>query len=171
MSKDDNSLRKLWNKIRRFITNVTTDEELQFIDKQLDGHFTNVNSRAISFRNKVIAHNEKTLSLKWSEIDEDIKILVRVWSIIVGWCSFGIFSPFRTASVAFSGLDSFYTPTELQELKEKREEYLDKVRTWSASYLHTGEKEVGFRGAFGSITVTITPDNTKGQVRAIEERH
>jgi hypothetical protein len=66
-------------------------------------YFTNKNSKALLFRNKVIAHNEKNLTMRWDEIDKDIEILVKIWSLVVSWSSFGLFDPFRTPSRHFQG--------------------------------------------------------------------
>jgi len=160
VSKDerDNSLRKLWRYVSPFIASdgACTREELDCINQRLDekmGHFTNENSKAFMFRNKVIAHNEWSPTIEWSEIDKDIEILVRIWSLIVSWSSFGRFKPFRTADHAFSGLESFFNAEELKRLKAKRQEYLSQVFQWAVNYLHSGQRDPG-RGGFSKLSVT-----------------
>jgi hypothetical protein len=162
VSKDsrDNSLRKLWKEISPFIEKdgACTKEEHIFINSMLhetSGYFTNKHSKAFRFRNTVIAHNEKNLTIKWELIDKDINILVRIWSLIVSWSSFGLFAPFRTAEQAFAGIESFFNHHEMVELKKSRQIYLDRVTQWSLAYLHNGERDPG-RGAFSKLFVTTS---------------
>jgi hypothetical protein len=54
------------------------------------------------FRNKVIAHNEWSSTIPWLEIDKDIERLVRIWSLIVSWASYGRFEPDSPAYTAVS---------------------------------------------------------------------
>jgi len=162
VSKDDrdDSLRKLWGDVSPFIASdgACTTEEFDCINQKLQektGHFTNVNSKALMFRNKVIAHNEWSPTIKWSEIDKDIEILVRIWSLIASWSSFGRFEPFRTGDQAFSGLDPFFSAEELKQLKAKRQEYLGRVYQWAVNHLHNGQRDPG-RGGFSRLSVTST---------------
>jgi hypothetical protein len=158
-SKDenDNSLRKLWFNVVEFVKkdNACTVDELNFINNQFDNHarFSNKNSKATLYRNKVIAHNEKSISLEWDDIDKDIKILIRIWSILVSWASFGLGQPFRTNEQAFSGLEHFFDSTELHLLKVKRQEYINQAIHWSQTYLHSGDLDHGAT-AFTKIKVT-----------------
>jgi len=154
----ENSLRKLWWEVGKFVSRdgACTKGELKYIGEQLDrkgGKFTDDKSRAMLFRNTVIAHNQKSLSLAWDEIDKDIQILVRVWSILVSWSSYGIFAPFRTADQAFGGLEHVFENNELVSLKAKRQEYIDLAVGWARTYLHTGKRDHG-RSAFSQIVVT-----------------
>ena len=131
-------------------------EEQKRIDDHLDktsGKFTDENSRAILFRNTVVAHNHKSVALAWDEIDDDIQILVRILSILVSWSSFGILVPFRTAEQAFSGLDPLFDHAELAALKAKRQEYIDRAVGWARTHLHNGKRDDG-RSAFATIRVT-----------------
>jgi hypothetical protein len=154
----DNSLRNLWSKVLPFIEQdgACSRDEIDHINRQLHkktGRFTNDNSKAILFRNTTIAHNEKNTILKWDEIDLDIEILVRIWSIIGSWSSFGLYDPFRTAEQAFSGLDPYFYPAELKSLKDKRQEYLRRVTQWSVNHLHNGQRDPAL-GIFRRWTVT-----------------
>jgi hypothetical protein len=160
VSKDerDNSLRKLWDTISPFIEKdgACAPDEMQHINRELlgrAGRFTNENSKAILFRNTTIAHNEKQTSLTWEELDKDIEILVRVWSIIGAWSSFGLYEPFRTGDQAFSGLEPYFARPELKVLKEKRGEYLQRVVQWSLNHLHNGERDPA-AGIFRKWVVT-----------------
>ncbi len=154
----ENSLRKLWWEIGKFVSSdgACTKAELKLIADLLDkknGKFTNENSRAIKFRNTVIAHNQKSLALAWDEIDKDIKVLVRIWSILVSWSSFGIIAPFRSGEQAFSGLDRLFEDEELAALKRKRQEYIDLAIDWARTHLHNGVRDCG-GSAFTQIVVT-----------------
>lgn len=156
----DNSLRNLWDKIQSFIDldGACSKDEINHMNHCLDkatGHFTNTNSKALRFRNTVIAHNEKSPTIAWDEIDKDIQILVRMWSIIVSWCSFGIFSPFRSGDQALDGLDSFFNAGEIARLKARRQEYIDRVISWSVTHLHSGLRDPD-RGAFAKLSITST---------------
>jgi hypothetical protein len=160
VSKDDrdNSLRKLWRTVVPFIERdgACAPDEMRHIDRELlgrAGRFTNENSKAILFRNTTIAHNEKQTRLTWNEIDKDIEILVRVWSIIGAWASFGLHDPFRTADQAFSGLEPYFAPSELKALRVKRGEYLHRVIQWSLNHLHNGERDPA-AGIFRKWVVT-----------------
>lgn len=154
----ENSLRKLWWEVGKFVSRdgAGLKAELKHIAELLDkntGKFTDQNSRAIKFRNSVIAHNHLSLALAWDEIDEDVQILVRVWSILVSWSSFGIIAPFRAAEQAFSGLEQLFEENELTALKKKRQEYIDLARGWSRTHLHNGKRDNG-GSPFAQIVVT-----------------
>ena len=154
----ENSLRKLWWEVGKFVARdgACTKGELKLIGELLDktkGKFTDENSRAIKFRNTVIAHNQKSLALAWDEIDNDIKVLVRIWSILVSWSSFGIMAPFRSAEQAFSGLERIFENDELALLKKKRQDYIDLATGWTRIHLHNGKRDHG-GSAFTQIVVT-----------------
>ena len=156
--KRENSLRKLWLRVEKFVARdgACLKEERKAISAQLDktsGQFTNDRSKAILFRNTVIAHNEKSVQVEWGAIDEDIRILVRIWSILVSWSSFGIISPFRSSEQAFSGLEGLFQVGELSSLAIRRQEYIDMVKLWARTHLHNGQSDSG-RTAFAQISVT-----------------
>jgi len=144
----ENSLRNLWWKVNKYIARdgACKKEELKHIEDlfhKTAGKFTNSQSKGMLLRNTVIAHNEKNIRVEWKEIDADIKILVRIWSIIVSWSSFGILSPFRTSEQALSGLECFFNPNEIQELARKRKEYLNICIGWSRTHLHNESPDPG----------------------------
>ena len=144
----ETSLRKLWWEVSKFVSRdgACPNTECKFIGEQLDratGKFTNNNSLAMQFRNNVIAHNQRSIALSGDEIDSDIRIIVRIWSILVSWSSFGIIAPFRNSEHAFSGLDGIVTGEELVALKLKRQEYIDRVINWAQTHLHTGAVDLG----------------------------
>lgn len=157
--KRENSLRKLWLNVEKFVARdgACLKEERKFISAQLDktsGQFTNDRSKAILFRNTVIAHNEKSVQVEWGAIDEDIKVLVRIWSILVSWSSFpGGIPLFRTSEQAFSGLEGLFQVGELSSLAICRQEYIDMVKLWARTYLHNGQPDSGGT-AFAQISVT-----------------
>ena len=149
VSKDnrDHSLRQLWDKTAQRLSeeNYFTREELNYINKQLDkrsGKFTNDNSKAILFRNKVIAHNEQYPKIEWADVDSDFRVLIRMWSLLVSSSSMS-FLCFRTFDQAFDGINNFFQQSELSKLKEKHEEYQNKVIEWSSSYIHTNLSDIG----------------------------
>lgn len=163
VSKDgrDNSLRRPWNIAKKYIASsgLCGDDEIEHIEHILHeekGHFTNLNSKAILLRNKVIAHNEASPRVEWSEADKDIKLLCRIWSLITMWSSSGILEPFRSGYIAFSGLENIYTHSEISSLRKKRDEYLEIVKTWCVSSVVNGEK-VTDRTPFAKISISISP--------------
>lgn len=154
----ENSLRKLWWEVGKFVSRdgACTTGELKLIAELLDknkGKFTDENSRAMKFRNTVIAHNQKSLALAWDEVDKDVQVLVRIWSILVSWSSFGIIAPFRSAEQAFAGLEPVFEDEELAAFKKKRQEYIDLAVGWTRTHLHNGKRDHG-RSAFTQIVVT-----------------
>ncbi|MFB1118093.1 hypothetical protein RF240_19335 [Dickeya dadantii] len=162
LSKDkrDNSLRKLWETISPIILSegACTQPEVDCINAALDvksGRFTNENSQALLFRNKLISHNEAIPVVKWDEVDKDFAFLIRMWSLLVSWSSFGLFQPFRTGDQAFQGVESMFDSSEITNLKAKRQEYLSMVEKWSTSYVHTGVTDPG-RGALSSLSVKVS---------------
>ncbi|MDG0801618.1 hypothetical protein [Pectobacterium polaris] len=162
LSKDtrDNSLRKLWGIISPIMLSegACTKLETDFINSALDvrsGRFTNENSQALLFRNKLISHNEAMLVVKWDEVDKDFAFLIRMWSLLVSWSSFGLFQPFRAGEQVFQGVESMFDRTEITNLKAKREEYLSMVKKWSISYAHTNSIDLG-RGAFSSLSAKVS---------------
>jgi hypothetical protein len=158
--KRDNSLRKLWETISPIMLGdgACTKPEVDCINTALDvksGRFTNENSQALLFRNKLISHNEAIPVVKWDEVDKDFAFLIRMWSLLVTWSSFGLFQPFRTDDQAFLGIESMFNRSEISNLKAKRQEYLKMVEKWSRSFVHTGEVDPG-RGAFSTLSVKVS---------------
>ncbi|MDG5902205.1 hypothetical protein E2650_20355 [Shewanella xiamenensis] len=150
LSKDkrDNSLRKLWETISPIMLGegACTKPEVDCINAALDvksGRFTNENSQALLFRNKLISHNEAMPVVKWDEVDKDFAFLIRMWSLLVSWSSFGLFQPFRTDDQAFLGVEPMFERSEISNLKAKRQEYLKMVEKWSKSFVHTDEVDPG----------------------------
>lgn len=132
-------------------------EEVDYIDSSMDmksGRFTNDNSKALLFRNKVISHNEAMPVINWHEVDKDLSLLIRMWSLLVAWSSFGLFQPFRTGEQAFTGVESIFESSEIQELKVKRQSYFKMVEGWSKCYAHSDKEDPG-RGAFSTLTVKV----------------
>jgi len=166
VSKDkrDNSLRSLWNKVLPFLNDkaaISSNEEIDYITRLFDeksGHFTNVNSKAIAFRNKTIAHNESSQIIHWTEIDHDVKILVRAWSIIVAWCSFGVMMPFRKPHEVFGGIETIFHPSEFGLLQENYKKSTTEIRDWCECDIISGEKKYS-RSPFCSISVEISFKN------------
>jgi hypothetical protein len=153
----ENSLRNLWKQISKFIEEdgACKKDELHYIEKQLDkisGQFTKENSKAIFFRHTVIAHNEKSVQIRLDEIDNDVHTLIRIWSLIVSWSSFGILYPFRSSEQAFEGLEGMFSLHELISLKAKRSEYIDQAVMWSQTHLHDGQLDMG-RGPFAAVSI------------------
>ncbi|MDR2220360.1 MAG: hypothetical protein LBE24_07250, partial [Methylobacillus sp.] len=138
---DDTSLRKVWGKIRPFIEQdgVRLIDEIHYIDECLSNRLTKSRSKALQFRHKVIAHNEKNLNLSWDDIDPDIQMLVRIWALIVSWCSYGVLPPFYRSKDIFAGLESYYDQEDMAVLHAKRDEYIERTKTWCKTYLHNGQ--------------------------------
>jgi len=158
VSKDkrDNSLRKLWDNTSQYIevSDLSKTEEINKIkDKMQDknGHFTNSNSKALLYRNKFISHNESMPRICWSDIDDDIKIIVRLWSLITMWSSSGILYPFQAGEAVFSGLDNIYSQDEIKALINKRGEYLRMIKEWCVCSLIDGEQSSN-RTPFATIS-------------------
>ncbi|WP_394792026.1 hypothetical protein [Rhodoferax sp.] len=144
----EKSLRNLWWKVYKHIARdgACKTPELKRIQEKLEkatGQFTDSRSKGILFRNTVIAHNQKSIVLDWNEIDDDIRVLIRIWSLIVSWSSFGIISPFRKGEKAFSGLEYFFDQQELTQLYKNRQEYIDKCIGWARTYLHDDKFDPG----------------------------
>ncbi|WP_299072525.1 hypothetical protein [uncultured Paraglaciecola sp.] len=161
LSKDgrDSSLRKLWNNVSPIMLKegACTKLEMDCINAALDfknGRFTNENSQAMLYRNKLISHNEAMPVVEWDEVDKDFAFLIRMWSLLVSWSSFGLGEPFRTGEQAFLGIESMFDFSEINTLKKKRQEYLKMAVDWSKSYAHTGEIDSG-RGAFSLLHVNV----------------
>jgi hypothetical protein len=157
-TRGDSSLRRLWSTVSDSIRKdgACSDEEIKHINQNIfgsSGYFASNGSRALQYRHFVVAHNVRNPTLKWSEIDKDIEILVRIWSIIGSWSSFGLYEPFRTPDQAISGLDPYFSPYELKRLKDTRQEYLNRVTQWSLNYLHNGQRDPA-RGIFSKLVVT-----------------
>lgn len=87
--------------------------------------------------------------------------MIRMWSLLVSWSSFGLFQPFRTGDQAFLGIEAMFDNAEIKNLKERRQAYLKMVEHWSKSYAHTGKEDPG-RGAFSSLSVRVSIVSTNG---------
>ena len=151
------SLIKVWRKAEPWIKRdgACTPAELNCVNARLNGpepQFTNKYSKAILFRNSVIAHNEKSISIAWDEVDRDIQTLARIWSLLVSWSSLGLIAPFRSGADAFAGLESIYTLEELAQLQKKRQGYIDQSIKWMTDLLHSGAPDGG-KGPFAAINI------------------
>ncbi|WP_126454374.1 hypothetical protein [Sulfuriflexus mobilis] len=160
VSKDprDNSLRRLWNAVSGYIdsSGLCGEGELEQIEIKMhysEGHFSNLNSKAMLYRNKVIAHNESSPRVEWYDVDKDIELLCRIWGLITMWSSLGVVEPFRKGEMVFSALDNVFTPRDIMALKNKREEYLDKVNKWCISSLIDGST-VSDRSPFVILSIS-----------------
>ena len=158
--KDDNSLRNLWQAVSRFIVEDGSagKDEVEKIDELMNkkhGRFNNEKSSALRFRNKAIGHNECRPRTEWSTVDDDLKILIRTWSLLVSWTSFGVFAPFVDGNQAFSALHSIYTFDEISKLIVARAGYLEMVKVWAKTHVHNNEIDNG-RSAFGELKTTTT---------------
>lgn len=149
----DNSLKSLWKRIYPFIveSGICSTDEASVINKLLLEN--NSNFKTLLLRNKVIAHNESSLTISWSDVDTDIEMIVRIWAIIVGFCSFGIIAPFNTNPV-FSGLEGIVSTNELVELNKARDIYIQKAITWSKTNFFTKETQKNSM-AFAELSIDI----------------
>ena len=159
VSKDsrDISLRMLWKDVSCIMLKegACTQLEFNYIKEAMNeksGRFTNENSKSFLFRNKLISHNEARPIVKWDDVDKDLSLLIRIWSILIAWSSFGISSSFRTDEQAFLGLESMLEISEIKALREQRQRYFKKVDTWSKCYAHSGKEDPG-KGAFSKISI------------------
>ena len=155
----DNSLVNVWERVLPFIIQdyACTPEEAEAVTRKLhrtDGHFTNLNSKAILLRNKMIAHNESSPRIEWIDLDHDIEILARVWALVVGFCSFGLLFPFSRPDSAFNGLSSVTSQVELTSLQKQRADFLDTFKMWTRKNFATAALALRSR-AFAEISVTI----------------
>lgn len=163
VSKDerDSSLRRLWEAMSCYIkgSGLCGEGEVDKINESMHratGYFTNGNSQAMLFRNKVIAHNESSPTIEWVEVDKDIKLLCRIWSLITMWSSLGVLQPFRKDEQAFSGLESFFCFEEMQCLQEQRRKYLEEVESWCTRSIVNGEK-ITDSSPFATMSIDIKP--------------
>jgi len=162
----DNSLSNVWKCIMPYIVEdmACSEEEAATITQKLhrtEGHFTNANSKAMLLRNKIVAHNEWSPRIEWSDLDRDIEILARVWAIIVGFCSYGVLFPFPQPDTAFNGLGNTISPMELENLRKERSLYIDRFRIWTRKNLATGGLD-SRSPAFAEISITsqlVSHDN------------
>lgn len=162
VSKDqrDNSLRKHWDVVSGYIAHsgLCGETEIEFINSSMhrtQGKFANENSQAMKYRNKVIAHNESLPRMEWDELDKDIELISRMWSLITMWSSFGLTEPFRRAEHVFSGTESVFTNEEIRLLQEQRDNYLSMVKLWCTRCIKTGEQIVN-RSPFGRFSISIS---------------
>lgn len=156
--KDDNSLRKLWFDVVQYIEKYTlsNSEEINYINScfAVDGYFCNKNSKALLFRNKTVAHNEASPLLKWEEIDKDIRILTRMWSLIIMWCSHGVLKPFQKAEFVFKGMEFFFNETEVSQLKELYSKSCLEITDWCNLSIINNTR-LSTRTPFVQISITM----------------
>nr|VFK62241.1 MAG: hypothetical protein BECKTUN1418D_GA0071000_11709 [Candidatus Kentron sp. TUN] len=113
------------------------------------------------FRNKWIAHNEANPIVKWEDVDNKMPLFIRMWSLLTSWSSFGLCEPFRSDEQAFLGLEALFQKSEMSALKKERRNYLNKVKMWSKSYVHTREIDNG-GSAFYEPKVTLEVIDKQG---------
>ena len=155
----DNSLRNLWKDIGKFVLldSVCTKAEVDFINVALVAHDGRLSSRispALLARNKMVAHNESSPKVSWTEIDDDIELLLRIWALTVRFCSIGLFRPFANNDEAFAGIDRFFSVAEQQMLRTQRDKYLEGVHLVCRTDCATGLRD-NTCGPFASISLTV----------------
>lgn len=163
----ENSLANVWERILPFIIQdqACTPEEAEAVTRKLhrpNGHFTNLNSKAILLRNKMIAHNESSPRIEWSDLDHDIEIFARVWALIVGFCSLGLLFPFSRPDSAFNGLSDVVSQAELIRLQKHRDDFLGTFKMWTRKNLVTAALDSRSR-AFAEISVTVDIQRTNSR--------
>ncbi len=131
----DNSLRNLWKSVSPYFQEFEgfDENEFSFLDELFVGKgnlFSNQNSVAMRYRNKVIAHNEHNLRYSWNEIENDLQIISRIWSLLVMWSSSGIMTPFRHRTQVFRGLEGMFSENQMRQLVVTRQVYLDRFENW-----------------------------------------
>lgn len=150
----DNSIKNIWKDVCDFLIEegCCSKEEVNLFTQNFsgEGHFKK-NSKTLLFRNKAVAHNEASPRIQWQELDDDIALLIRAWTLLVIFCSMGILSPFVSDQEAFSGFENVVTTEELLKLKGKRREYLQKVYLWSGTNIAIANAVPG-RTAFSQLS-------------------
>ncbi|WP_040576145.1 hypothetical protein [Methylophaga thalassica] len=104
------------------------------------GHFNNKNSKALFFRNKTVAHNELSPKIDWNDVDKDIHLLSRIWSVLSMWSSHGNIGLFYDSKAAFLGFENILSQQDIVELIQKRKLYLGFVEDWFVSSLLDGRR-------------------------------
>lgn len=156
----ENSLRQLWFDIQLMMVESkgcekNENDKINKILNSKEGELCSRNSCSLRFRHQVIAHNENLHMLSWDKFDNEFKTIIRIWSIIVGWCSFGIVDPFSSTEFAFSGLKDQFTDSEIAQLAKKRSEFLAQIELWSKTSLWDGTIDK-YRCAFARVSVQIS---------------
>lgn len=161
--KRDRSLRHLWGVVSEFIDNDIGGVEIRHLSNQFgeEGRLTSKNSKALEFRNKVVAHNERSHGINLTDLDKDLQLIARVWSIIVTWSSFGIVLPWRENEAAFQGLEHFFGQEEMSSLKSRRQQYLAQVEEWCRTNVVTSKIEQRSPFTTISVKVAISPSNPR----------
>lgn len=155
--RDDNSLTNLWISVSSLLGEFEElgAGELELLTTSLVGEkkiFSNRNSQALRYRNKVIAHNEQSIRLSWDEIEKEIGIVSRVWSLLTMWCSNGVMSPFRNGRMAFQGLEAICSKSQIDLLIAGRRQYINRVTTWCCQSV-VDHKTVGKRSPFVEVSL------------------
>ena len=174
---DKNSLPFTWEYAADFLVEdkiCTADENMKItslisLDDLQNGQFHKNNSKATAYRHKVISHNELSASIDWAELDKDIALLSRKWSLLTQWTG-PVLLPFRDDSVQFQGIENFFSQNELRELKVARNQYIEKFEGWCTTNLvDKNIKDVRKPFASIKVSVAIKPINKEKPLEVINE--
>lgn len=152
----DHSLRRLWLDIEKFISPHVETSEMEHISScfmKKAKRFEREQSNSMLFRHTVIAHNERSAGANLKDLDNDIKLLIRAWSVVSIWVDHPMLFPWRDSKQALGILENFYNPKEISLLRDKRQEYIDKTTEWCVTNLVTKDKTS--KSPFGRMSVSI----------------
>lgn len=151
----DHSLARLWKEIKPFLKPHIDGNEFYYLNEKLD----HPDGKALKFRHEVIAHNVKSTAIPLDILDEEIKFIARVWSIITIWSTFPMLFPWQDPKNALSGLDKIFSREDIQKLKTNRDEYIQAVEKWCKTNLVTSVIEE--RSPFGELSITVRSSDCK----------
>ncbi|HBM90433.1 MAG TPA: hypothetical protein DD400_00930 [Rhodospirillaceae bacterium] len=146
----DHSLTRLWKEVSPFLKNHIAKDEFDYIRRKLD----HPDGQALKLRHEVVAHNVKSTGIHLDLLDEELKFIARVWSIITIWSTFPMLFPWQEQKNALSGLDKIFSAQDIRQLKVNRDKYIRTVEEWCKTNLVTSEIER--RSPFGEPSIKIT---------------
>jgi hypothetical protein len=157
--KRDNSMANAWGVAIPYLSSSTgfSREEVRALEEIKDqsrGRFTRARSDTVRFRNKTVAHNEATLRIAWESVDQDVRILARIWAVLIRWAGGPVLFPFRNAGEVFGGLGAVYSTAEFDQLCNRRDQYLEQTKRWCITNVVTNGVDPS-SSPFATLNVSV----------------
>lgn len=122
-----NSLRELYKKIGN--SGTEHDRIMNELDTQNE---ESLFSPLVTYRDKVLAHNESKSTITWMQMDEALFFLSRVWYLIDQKVDSTITQPYHTFENAFRVIEKSFSSKQKKKMKAAWNKYvahLEKAKT------------------------------------------
>ncbi|MGD8174162.1 hypothetical protein ACQEXU_21175 [Vibrio sp. TRT 21S02] len=118
------------NTLRNLLTSIEKNEMSTRFLSEFDTENTNsVFEPLKAYRDKSLAHNEKLVPIKWSQVDSALVMLVTVWSYVERYSDSRIMFPFYDFETVSTGLDRLLSSNDFIAAKQGWDSYMSEIKS------------------------------------------